>query len=235
MLDSTGMPWVGALSLRSLQQCPNSPRSQLSYECAQPLLPVRNLLGAITSPHRLPHKHLPSLFSSASSRITLAPVFPGYSCSYILLVEVEVLPASWKLLETGRPFMEMLTQLYLQHSTVNHLFPIRWFLSFLVKLITTKIFALFNIKGCSYGHDKNELYEGWFSLFDTNLCMFISLPEAKSHIPFIFSRFISFGTFSGIQHRRPHLDRYLILQLLKLLQSASLKTAEAGDCAEGQL
>lgn len=45
-----------------------------------------------------------------------------------------------------------------------------------------------------------------FFPFDTDLCVFISWPEAKSHIPFIFSQFICFGSSSGIQHRGPHLD-----------------------------
>lgn len=108
--DRDAVGW-GSVLLRSLQRCPNS------------LTEVRPCTGTPFSqesagipPHPLPgcpHKHLPSLFSSASSRITLPPVFPGYSCDCILLFEVEMLPASWKLLETGRPFMEMLTQLYL--------------------------------------------------------------------------------------------------------------------------
>lgn len=106
----TEVPWAGALCqpghCSSAWAVPEVPLCTAT--------PVSNLLGhQHTLSWAAPKNHIPSLFSNACSRITPPLFFPGYCCDFILLAGVEMLSASWKLLETGRPFMEMLTQLYL--------------------------------------------------------------------------------------------------------------------------
>lgn len=87
------MPWAGALFC---------------------LLSVRNLLGHHHSlPQAAPTNTSPLSFPILAQELLFPQVFQVTPVIFILLVEVEMLPASWKLLETGRPFMEMLTQLYL--------------------------------------------------------------------------------------------------------------------------
>lgn len=47
---------------------------------------------------------MPALFSSVSSRITFPPIFPGHFWNCILLVDVEMFPASFKTAGNGEAF-----------------------------------------------------------------------------------------------------------------------------------